>query len=81
MELIRDGIEDHEYFAVLRERLDELKQKQPGSELVGRAIKLLEIPEQIAISLTEYSLDPKPLVAHRRKLAIALESVNRALRQ
>jgi len=79
MELIRDGIEDHEYFVLLSEKLEELKKAQPDSELLGRAAKLLGVPEHIAASISEYSLDTALLLQHREKLAKAIEEVNQAL--
>ena len=55
LELLRDGIEDYEYFAMLR-RLD------PSSDL-------LDVPADVYASLTEFTDDPEPMARHRVRLA------------
>ena len=59
VEMIRDGVEDYEYFAMLR-------QKNPNHPL-------LQVPADVYSSLTAYNYDPAALEAHREKLARALE--------
>lgn len=65
-EMIRDGIEDYEYLAML----DELTKADPNHP----ARRLLEIPEDLITSLTQYDLRPEGWIAHRRKLAQAIEA-------
>ena len=57
VEMIRDGVEDYEYFAMLR-------QKNPNHPL-------LQVPADVYSSLTAYNYDPAALEAHREKLARA----------
>ena len=76
MELIRDGIEDHEYFALLREKLEGLKKTQPDHRVVEPAAKLLAVPEDIAASIREYTLDASLLLRYREELAEALEEMD-----
>ena len=57
---LRDGIEDYEYFAILK-RLDP---KSP----------LLKVPADVYRSLTDFSKDPTAMEQHRVKLARAIES-------
>ncbi|MGI5819911.1 MAG: glycoside hydrolase domain-containing protein [Armatimonadota bacterium] len=64
-EMLRDGFEDYEYFALLSERVA----ANPNAE----ARALLEVPAQVAASSIEFSRDPQPLYAHRRALARAIE--------
>ena len=59
MELLRDGIEDYEYFAMLK-RLDP---KNP----------LLAVPKAVYTDLDAYSADPSHMETHREKLARAIE--------
>ena len=59
LEMIRDGVEDYEYFAMLRRR-------RPDHPL-------LKVPADVYSSLTEYNYDPAALEAHRERLARALE--------
>ena len=60
---LRDGLEDYEYFAMLK-RLD------PSNAL-------LRVPDSVAASLTEFSVDPAPLESHRFRLAREIERLQR----
>ena len=73
LELLRDGIEDYEYFALLKRRLAVAK----GLSAERRAAyeKLLAVPDDVSKSLTEYTEDPKPMEVHREKLARAIEEL------
>ena len=62
MELLRDGIEDYEYFAMLK-RLDP---KNP----------LLAVPKAVYTDLDAYSADPSHMETHREKLARAIEQLS-----
>jgi hypothetical protein len=69
-ENIRDGIEDYEYYWVLRDRVE--KAGQAGRDVTA-ARALLEIPKGLLSSLTSYTQDPARLRAERRKVAEAIE--------
>ena len=58
-EMLREGIEDYEYFAILR-RAD------PSS-------RLLAVPRDVAASLRDYSRDPIGMETHRLRLGEAIE--------
>ena len=55
LEMLRDGLEDYEYFAILR-RLD------PQNVL-------LSVPPEVTASMTEFTRDPTPMLRHRERLA------------
>ena len=59
MEMLRDGIEDYEYFAMLK-RLDA---KNP----------LLVVPKNVYRALDDYSANPAYMETHREKLAGEIE--------
>ena len=59
LEYVRDGLEDYEYFAMLK-RLD------PSSPL-------LAVPPEVSASSVEFSVDPAHMAAHREKLAREIE--------
>ena len=63
-EMLREGVEDYEYFAILK-RLDP-------------ANAHLTVPRAVATSLDDYSTDPAAMEAHRLKLAEAIERLARA---
>ena len=60
LELLRDGIEDYEYFSMLK-KLD------PQSPL-------LSVPKSVYRDLFDYSHDPEPMEIHRERLARAIEN-------
>ncbi len=64
-EMLREGIEDYEYFWILRERLR--RKRSPVAE------KLLAVPQEIFSDLTHFSKDPGVLYRHRKLLAEAIE--------
>ncbi|MBI4881259.1 MAG: DUF4091 domain-containing protein [Planctomycetes bacterium] len=63
-ELLREGIEDYEYFHLL-------------ARLVREAEPLLRVPPEICVSLTSFTRDPRPLLEHRRRVAEAIERLSR----
>jgi hypothetical protein len=60
LEMLREGIEDYEYFVMLRK----LNPTSP----------LLRVPAEVSKSLTEFSHSPMPMMEHRRRLAAAIEA-------
>ncbi|MBI3921548.1 MAG: DUF4091 domain-containing protein [Armatimonadetes bacterium] len=69
-ELMREGIEDFEYFYLLKQLLEKSR-----SRAAAEAAKLLEIPASIIEDPTHFTKDPQPLHAHREKLARAIEQL------
>ena len=62
LEYIRDGIEDFEYFAILK-RLDPVN-------------PLLKVPPEVSASPTEFSIDPIHMERHRAKLAHEISRIS-----
>lgn len=80
LEVITDGIEDYDYFCLLREGAKELKAlPNADQDLIARAYDLAEIPESISAGPSEYSSDPTLLQNHRDKMGDVLEQVRSAL--
>jgi hypothetical protein len=75
MEMLRDGIEDYEYLAMLR-RLLEKKGGKPGAGDRARYEALLEVPGEITKSLTEFTKDPAPIERRRAEVAKAIEELS-----
>ena len=73
-EMLRDGIEDYEYFAILKRLL-----KTKGDRLPKRKRQaytaLLTVPGAVTVTRTDFTTDPAPVEAHRRKLAEAIEEL------
>ena len=59
LEMLRDGIEDFEYLAMLKRR--------------NAKSGLLEVPESISRTLSDFSESPKPIEKRRREIARTLE--------
>ena len=70
-EMLRDGIEDYEYLAMLRRSL------RSGTALTAterrRLEALLAVPPEISVSLTRFTKDPAPIEVRRREVAAAVE--------
>ncbi|HIJ73331.1 MAG TPA: DUF4091 domain-containing protein [Candidatus Hydrogenedentes bacterium] len=75
-EMLRDGIEDYEYFVILKNLLD-----QRGENLSPRRRRkleaLLQVPENVTSTMTQFTNHPAPIEAHRHKLAKAIEDLER----
>jgi hypothetical protein len=71
LELLRDGIEDYEYFALLKRLLGE---KGATLDVRTRANMeaLLTVPADVSSGLTSFTTDPATLEMHRDKLARAI---------
>lgn len=65
--MLREGIEDFEYFALLRG----LVAARPDAPQAA----LLEVPEEIVGSLTEFTKCPLPMYEHRERVARAIEAL------
>jgi len=74
-ELLRDGIEDYEYFYLLRSEIARLKQAGADPKAYQEAEKLLEVPPDVCTGLTQFATTPEPIHAHRAKLAAAIEKL------
>jgi hypothetical protein len=71
LEMLRDGIEDYEYFVILKKLLAEKKAQLPPARYAEYE-KLLTVPKEISESLTKFTHDPTLMERHRDKLARAI---------
>jgi hypothetical protein len=74
LENIRDGIEDYEYFWVLRKEIERLK-SIPGPEAYQarrQAEKAARIGDDVVKSMTQFSKSPEAIYAKRRQVAEAI---------
>ena len=72
-EILREGIEDYEYFALLRQAVGAAKGKTKLKAAAAEAAKLLEFPASLFSSGKDYTKDPLDLLHHREKVAAAIE--------
>ncbi len=71
-EMLREGIEDYECLYMLRELLDKNRKNLSHAE-VARIESLLQVPEEISESLTEFTTDPSPIYGRRAEIAKMIE--------
>ena len=74
LELLRDGIEDYEYFAMLKRLLAKKGASLPAADR-ARYEALLAVPKEVYTSMTEFATDPASMESHRVKLARAIETL------
>jgi hypothetical protein len=70
-EILREGVEDYEYFVLLEKALKAAGTKKRA--LAERAKALLDFPATLFSSGKEYTKDPRDLLKHRQKIAELLE--------
>lgn len=78
-ELLREGLEDYEYFYLAQLKINELKKKKNYQFDLSTFEDLIRIPNSIIKDLTHFTTDPNSLYAHRRKLAEGIEKMNQLL--
>jgi len=74
LEMTRDGIEDWEYFALLRERIADAHLSE---EEAAPYKALLSVPPTVSASLRKYTFEPEPIESHREALARAIERLGK----
>ncbi|MBP5672416.1 MAG: DUF4091 domain-containing protein [Victivallales bacterium] len=76
MEMLRDGLEDYEYFAMLK-RLLAAKGGQLPAAKRAEYESLLTVPQDVTRTMTEFTKDPAPYESHRLKLAAAIAELSK----
>jgi hypothetical protein len=77
-ENLRDGMEDYEYFWLLRQAITRAEKSRTPAAVLTEARALLKVPPEISQSLTRFTTDPRVLLAHRDRLARMIERLRRA---
>ena len=75
-EMLRDGIEDYEYLAILS-RLLKAKKNKLTTQQHKKYAALLEVPESITTDMTTFTKDPAPIEARRDRIARVIAKLNR----
>jgi len=76
-ENLRDGMEDYEYLWLLQEAVKQAEAAGKSSRWVTEARKLLEVPPEVSKDLTHFTTDPRPILAHRDRVARMIERLSR----
>lgn len=86
LEVIRDGIEDYEYFLILEEltakvkKIDSYKNAK-GFTLIADAEKLCKVPEFISKNFQEFSKNSQNIVERRKQIADMIEQLKNILEE
>ena len=72
-EILREGIEDYEYFVLLEKAVAAAKGKARLKAAAAEAAKLLDLPPALFTTGKEYTKDPLDLLRLRTKVAEAIE--------
>ena len=78
-ENLRDGIEDYEYFWLLRDAVSKLKEAGGHEALVAEAEKALAIDDAVVKDLTHFTADPRLLREARAQIAALIGRARAAL--
>ena len=73
-EMLRDGVEDYEYLAILRRLIGE---KEQAGKDVAQYKTLLDVPPAITTSAKEFTTDPAVIDAQRLAIAKAIEAASK----
>jgi concanavalin A-like lectin/glucanase superfamily protein/glycosyl hydrolase family 123 len=81
LENLRDGLEDYEYLAVLRNAVARLEATDTSAarRLLPAAHALSTPPASVATAVNAWSEDPRPLLEYRGKVARMIEEVARVI--
>jgi hypothetical protein len=74
-EMIREGVEDYEMFYLLRDLLKRNGNKLSETERQATE-ELLTVPKSVTKSMNEFTIDPRPLLERRTKIAKMIETLN-----
>jgi len=75
-EMLRDGIEDYEYLAILQRGLEAAGNRLSAAQRREFA-RLLDVPAEITEDMTTFTREPGPVETHRDRLARAIAALNR----
>ena len=71
-EMLRDGVEDYEYLAILKKLLAEKRSKLTPTQY-NKYSDLLTVPNSITKDLKNFTTDPTTIQTQRHKIATAIE--------
>jgi len=74
-EIIRDGIEDYEYFWMLRDAIRRAEQSGTKAGVIETANDLLRVPGRLFTDIYHWSEKPADYEQHRLKIGLAIEEL------
>ena len=77
-ENLRDGMEDYEYFWLLREASQDELFWHGETTLYKQSRELLQVPDEISKDLKHFTTDPRVMLAYRDRVARMIERLQRS---
>ena len=77
-ENLRDGMEDYEYFWLLKQAVERAEAAGVPAGVLHEARQLLVVPPEVSMDLTHFTTDPRLLLAHRDRVARMIEQLQHA---
>ncbi len=77
-ENLRDGMEDYEYFWLLKQEVERGAATKGETPAVKEARELLHVPEEISKDTTQFTTDPRLLLEHRERIAQMIQKLQKA---
>ena len=77
-ENLRDGMEDYEYFWLLREASQGELFWHGETDLYKQAREMLKVPSEVSQDLTHFTTDPRVMLAYRDRMARMIERLERS---
>ena len=77
-ENLRDGMEDYEYFWLLRQAMQSELLWRGETDLYKEARELLKVPTEVSQDLTHFTTDPRLMLVHRDRVARMIERLQAA---
>jgi Domain of unknown function (DUF4091) len=77
-ENLRDGMEDYEYFWLLKQAATRELVWHGDTELLKQARELLKVPPEVSVDLTHFTADPRLMLFHRDRIARMIERMQSA---
>ncbi|MFA6715684.1 MAG: DUF4091 domain-containing protein, partial [Victivallaceae bacterium] len=75
LENIRDGLEDYEYFCVLKEQIKELEKRGNNKTLLDESVKVMDLISSLIITPKHYCRNIPKLYEVREKVASQIEKI------
>jgi len=76
-ENLRDGMEDYEYFWLLREASQSELFWHGETDLYKQSRELMKVPSEVSQDLTHFTTDPRVMLAYRDRVARMIECLQR----
>ena len=78
-EMLREGVEDYEMLWLLRERIEQRRDRL-SAERLAEDERLLAVPPEITTDMTTFTTEPAPIYARRAEIARAIEQLGQEAR-